>query len=149
MPADINATCSACQYTWETFNLTYRIGPLNTRDRNYDQLWCPQCLIVVNYITRIDRSAWTRWRRANESNIARSDFATSICNCISERLSKRIWFLPAKIVLSPLKCPRCPRFLDSGNWSKGTLICPKCDQRAGQIEPIDSISTMIFPDGIP
>ena len=149
MPAEINATCNACRHSWQMVDLTYRIGPLDYRDDNFSRLWCPRCLIVVHYVRRIDRNAWARWRRTNASDISASKFCTSICDAISERLSKRLWYIPADIELSPLQCPVCSLIMDRGDWDLGNVYCPKCDQRTGHLAPVEAMVSVDWPDGIP
>lgn len=130
-------------------DLTYRVGPIDYKAFNHEKWWCPQCLIVLNHVSQIDRSAWARWCRVNASELAKSKFATSICDRISEIVSTQNWYVPIDIRLSELHCPRCPQVLEVGDWDKGKVFCPECHQRTGQLAPIDTMVAMVYPDGIP
>jgi hypothetical protein len=149
MAAEAIATCGSCQLSWSLVDLTYRIGPIDYNDPTFHKWWCPQCLIVLHHVSRIDRNAWTRWCHANAAELSKSKFATTIRDCISEIVARQNWYVPVDVQLSHLRCPRCPKELEIGDWDLGKVYCPQCHQRTGQLAPIDTLVSVVYPDGIP
>lgn len=148
MPAEIQGDCESCGHRWETISLTYRIGPIDYQKDNLTSLWCPQCMLELHCVQSIDRNAWVRWLRSNEEFLTRSHFARYVCETISGIVSNGRLYIPVKVELPEIPCPRCQTLLELEIEGQKTAICPGCNQRSGKLA-ICAMVSVVYPDGIP
>ena len=137
MPWTFRTVCSKCAHEWEGTEVTFRVGPaMEPYEDAWQEFYCSSCYIGVALPKCVDRNAWNKWytQFAASQEYRQSAILQGICTRINERFAGQPLYTPHVLDAGVVPCPACNRVLEAITNKPISIFCPKCGERAAQIE---------------